>query len=200
MQVCLHLKFKKQNQFKIEIFLQRKCKLVPLCWNCSECHDIIECQTLQKLELPENFLIENFDVVTPLRFLFRLYRCAEQMKSNFGDDSTKTDIDDILSLESHCVERKGTWIWNEHAKCVIDPLHKISIDKIFESVNSPWPITDDFFQKICGILDVNTFEVRTEHFEVGSGNDNCLLKFSPFFSISGISHSRIIRSGIVVSP
>lgn len=140
---------------------------MPLCWNCYDNHDLIECNTLKKLHVPTTFLIDNSDVVTPLRVLLLFYRYAE-LKERLTDDDTdlKCQIDEMLTMESHCGERKGTWIWNQHAQNVIQPLRDINIDKIFESVNAPWPLTDDFLQKICGILDVNTFEVRTKNFEV----------------------------------
>lgn len=140
--------------------------MVPLCWNCCDNHDAIECETLKKLKLPTTFLIDNFDVVTPLRVLLLFYRCAEQTERATVDFDLKHKIDEILSLESHCAERKNSWIWNEHTKNVIQPLREIDIDAIFQSIDAPWQMTDDFLQKICGILDVNTFELRTQYFEV----------------------------------
>lgn len=141
--------------------------MVPLCWCCIECHQPNECGTLQKLCLPKSFLIDNLDVITPLRFLLLIYQCAEQMTEENVNNNLKSRIDEVLTMESHCDERRGTWIWNEHAKNVIEPLRTIAkLDEIFESVNSRWKITDEFLQKICGILDVNSFEVRTENFEV----------------------------------
>lgn len=157
----------------------RKCKVVPLCWNCYDNHDEIECETLKKLELPDTFLFDNFDVVTPLRVLLLFYRYAEREYSiangviatatdtnaNAMDD-LKYQIDEIMCMESHCAQRRGTHIWNEHAKNVIQPLRSINIDAKFQSLNAPWTLTDDFLQKLCGILDVNSFEVRTKYFEV----------------------------------
>lgn len=140
--------------------------MVPLCWNCYDNHDTIECETLKKLQLPATFLIDNFDVVTPLRVLLLLYRYAEQNVHSTVAPDLKTQIDELLSMESHCVERQGTWIWNQHAKNVIEPMREIDIDGKFAGVQAPWNLTDDFLQKICGILDVNTFEVRTQYFEV----------------------------------
>lgn len=140
--------------------------MVPLCWNCHDNHDAIECETMKKLELPYTFLIDNFDVVTPLRVLLLFYRYAEQKARDIDDINLKYQIDEMLNMESHCDERRGTWIWNEHAKNVIQPLRDINIDKIFQLVDAPWTLTDDFLQKLCGILDVNTFEVRTQYFEV----------------------------------
>lgn len=141
--------------------------MIPLCWNCAENHDATECEMIQKLSLPQQFLFDNFDVVTPLRFLLLLYQCAEQMKNGEVDENLCTAIEDVLSMESHCDKRKDTWIWKEHAKNVIKPLRDLTkIHNIFDMVNSQWTLTDQLLQKICGILDVNTFEVRTEHFEV----------------------------------
>lgn len=120
---------------------------------------------MKKLQLPATFLIDNFDVVTPLRVLLLFYRYAEQREAT-TDTDLRQQIDEILSMESHCTERRDTWIWNQHAKNVIQPLRDVNIDQIFQSVNAPWTLTDDFLQKICGVLDVNTFEVRTEYFEV----------------------------------
>lgn len=140
--------------------------MVPLCWNCCDNHDAIECETLKKLQLPTTFLVDNFDVVTPLRVLLLFYRYAEQTNQSTVDSDLKHKIDEILSLESHCDKRKNTPIWMEHAKNVIQPLREINIETIFQSINALWTPTDEFLQKICGILDVNTFEVRTDHFEV----------------------------------
>ncbi|XP_055320157.1 SET domain-containing protein SmydA-8-like [Sitodiplosis mosellana] len=146
----------------------KKCKVVPLCWNCYDSHNAIECETLKKLELPDTFLIDNFGVVTPLRVLLLFYRYAEQNARANGataTDDLKYQIDELMCMESHCDKRHGTWIWNEHAKNVIQPLRSINIDAKFQSLNAPWTLTDDFLQKLCGILDVNTMEVRTKHFE-----------------------------------
>lgn len=69
---------------------------------------------LKKLELPATFLIDNFDVVTPLRVLLLLYRYAEQKaQQDFDETNLKYQIDELLCMESHCSERRGTWIWNE---------------------------------------------------------------------------------------
>lgn len=160
----LHLCF--QFLFQL-LFIYRTCKIVPLCWNCYDNHDAIECETLKRLQLPATFLIDNFDVVTPFRVLLLFYRYAIERNVNSTVASDlKIQIDEVLSMESHCTERRDTWIWQQHAKNVIQPLRDINIDAIFEAVQAPCNLTDDFLQKICGALDVNTFEVRTQYFEV----------------------------------
>lgn len=97
-------------------------------------------------KLPKNFLIDNFDVITPLRFIM------------LSKNPTKTDCyKQVMQMESHCEERRGTSIWNLHEKCVVKPLR--NVDMIREQ-------DELLIQRYCGILDVNTFEVRTESFEV----------------------------------
>lgn len=126
--------------------------MVPLCWNCSDDHDAFECKTLLEFKLNESFLINNFDVLTPLRFLLLIIN---------GDDDLR---DEISRMESHCSLRRNSNIWNEHAKNVIKPLQEMGI---LTALNQQKSIIDsDFVQKICGILDVNSFEVRTPYFEV----------------------------------
>lgn len=96
-----------------------------------------------------------------------MYRYAEKNANATIDMQLQQAVEDILSMESHCMTRKNAWIWQQHAKNVILPLLDIMrIDDIFKHINAPWDITDEFLQKICGILDVNTFEVRTPNFEV----------------------------------
>lgn len=145
----------------------RKCKIVPLCWDCSSGHDPNECRTLVKFNLPKTFLIDNFDVVTPLRILVLLYRYAEQYATASVEPQLQCTVDGILSMESHCAKRTNTWIWQQHGKNVIRPLLDLAhIDDVFKQIGAPWELSVEFMQKICGILDVNTFEVRAPNFEV----------------------------------
>lgn len=140
----------------------RNCKLAPLCWNCDGHHDNNECKFFKELSVPKTFLIDNFDVVTPLRFLMLLAQL--QTENDELPDCNKTfDFHDILSMESHCDKRRNTMIWDMHVRSVIEPLKDVV--KSFTQLNGN-EVDEDFIQKICGILDVNTFEVRTQNFEV----------------------------------
>lgn len=60
-------------------------------------------------------------------------------------------------MESHCSQRRGTSIWHLHESCVIKPLKDVALIREQDV---------DLIQRYCGILDVNTFEVRTESFQV----------------------------------
>lgn len=82
-------------------------------------------------------------------------------------------------MESHCSQRRGKSIWSLHENCVIKPL--IDVGMIREQ-------DTDLIQRYCGILDVNTFEVRTESFEVYA-----TIVFSFQFSLQTFSPSRTYR-------
>lgn len=122
-----------------------KCELAPLCIDCNA-HDNFECNFLALAQFPKNFLIDNFDVITPLRFIM------------LSRNPCKVDcFKQVMNMESHCSQRRGKSIWSLHENCVIKPL--IDVGMIREQ-------DTDLIQRYCGILDVNTFEVRTESFEV----------------------------------
>lgn len=152
---------------------------MPLCWTCYDQHDELECNALNELNLPKSLLIEHFDVITPLRVLLLLWQHHKKNGINSIADHTdvKLDnknsswdhIDEMLRLESHCSLRQHTMIWNTHEINVVQPLRDIAdIFTKFSEQNIPWQIDDKFIQKICGIFDVNSFEVRTPNFEVST--------------------------------
>lgn len=122
-----------------------KCNLAPLCDECNT-HDDFECNFLAMAKLSKNFLIDNFDVITPLRFII------------LSKNPCKVDCyKQVMNMESHCSQRRGTKIWILHENCVVKPLKDVGMIREQDA---------DLIQRYCGILDVNTFEVRTESFEV----------------------------------
>lgn len=150
-----------EHTFTWFVLFFRKCKLVPICWQCLELHDTRECQTLGELNLPKMFFLDHFDVLTPLRALLFL------MQQSNDKEKSEMDFAEIANLESHCSMRRNTVIWNAHTKNVVTPMRESGLTaELNKRWPLPWPIDDDFIQKICGILDVNTFEVRTPNFDV----------------------------------
>lgn len=144
-----------------------------MCWHCVAHHDSYECQTFSEWNLPRTFFLDHFDVLTPLRVLLLLLQQSKKDEKD-GDGvsngrPTQIDFEEIFNMESHCTVRRDTMIWQTHAKNVVKPLQEKSIMiALNERHQLPCAIDADFVQKICGILDVNTFEVRTPNFEVGS--------------------------------
>lgn len=124
-----------------------QCKVAPLCCKCIA-HDPVECEFLRTAQVHPNFLIDNFDLITPLRCIL----LARDLKRD------KT-FEEVFSMESHCNERRDTEIWHIHTKKVITPM--LSMHGFLKANE-----TDDWLHRICGILDVNTFEVRTPYSEV----------------------------------
>ncbi|XP_037027904.1 SET domain-containing protein SmydA-8-like [Bradysia coprophila] len=123
--------------------LCNKCQLAPLCCDCE--HEPFECNFLATASLPKNFLIDNFDVVTALRFI---------MLSR--DPSKKQIYEEVMRMESHCAQRCGTPIWITHENCVTKPLKLANVIGEEDAA---------MIQKYCGIMDVNAFEIRSETFE-----------------------------------
>lgn len=120
--------------------------MATLCKNCDG-HDPFECEFMRTSGMKQKFIVDNFDLVTPLRCLI-LGRDASQ-SSNF---------EAMMGMESHCKERRGTAIWKLHDQNVILPLQASGLLSAEED--------EALLQRICGILDVNTFEVRTQRSEV----------------------------------
>lgn len=96
-------------------------------------------------------------------------------------------------MESHCSQRRGKPIWMLHEKCVIKPLKDVGMIKESDA---------DLIQRYCGILDVNTFEVRTESFEVCDDVFCVSILFlkKKTFSHKGHTDSRTVStSGVIIS-
>lgn len=118
-------------------------------------------------------MVDHFDVMTPLRFLLCLRKLQTadtnaDSVDNDEDAANKNCIDDnsygqsynnLLCMESHYAKRQNTLIWHQHRRSVIDPMRQIGLYEHFCFKRKY--INDDFMQKICGILDVNSFDVRT---------------------------------------
>lgn len=60
-----------------------------------------------------------------------------------------------MKMPSYLIERKGTDVWNFCEKKIVKPLmnSEIFCDFLFKP-------DEELLQKICGIFDVNSFEIR----------------------------------------
>lgn len=67
----------------------------------------------------------------------------------------------LMELESHTDSRRDTSIWRNHKINVEDILLKLDLINEID-------VQTELIQKICGILDVNTFELRAPGFGPGS--------------------------------
>ncbi|XP_063704280.1 SET domain-containing protein SmydA-8-like [Culicoides brevitarsis] len=119
------------------------CNLAPLCQSCEQ-HDASECELYKSAKWDKEFIIQNFDIVTPIRVL---------MLSN----SDKDLFEEIMKMESRLIARRGTNIWKLHEKYVVLPIISSNLTKLFPNVK---PLDAELIQKICAILDINAIEVR----------------------------------------
>ncbi|XP_058831016.1 SET domain-containing protein SmydA-8-like [Topomyia yanbarensis] len=130
------------NCFKESCCTCSKCGKAPLCYDCHG-HDDVECDFYRKSNLDKNFIYNHFSVITPVRCLL-LYR-IDQDRYN-----------EMMRMEAYLEERRGTEIWDVHEKCVVKPLLENGIFENFGDLE----VTGELIQRICGILDMNTFELR----------------------------------------
>ncbi|XP_044759649.1 SET domain-containing protein SmydA-8-like isoform X2 [Coccinella septempunctata] len=128
----------KSNHFEI----CDQCKVAILCrTDCDgEFHSEGECRELGGLNLKPSFLVKNHEVITVLRLL---------LKRKYS----KQEWDEINQLESHLEDRRNTPIWQNCENLVEKVMKKADILSDDDEKN-------EIVQKLCGILDVNTFEIR----------------------------------------
>lgn len=72
---------------------------------------------------------------------------------------------EFSKLEAHLAERKNTWIWRSHEINVQRVLTELGLEE-----------AADLVQKVCGILDVNSFEVRPPEIVQISANPDEFLR------------------------
>ncbi|XP_075168852.1 SET domain-containing protein SmydA-8-like isoform X2 [Haematobia irritans] len=63
----------------------------------------------------------------------------------------------MVRMQSHLEKRRKSIIWQEHSKEIIQPLIESNILKGLEIIDR---LNEDFLQHICGIWDVNSYEIR----------------------------------------
>lgn len=63
----------------------------------------------------------------------------------------------IQQLMSHVDKRRNTPVWQERNERIVQPILKSNIRKYFQLAEK---IDEDFLQHLCGVLDVNTYEIR----------------------------------------
>lgn len=125
----------------------RHCKKAPFCsLQCNEGgHSEDECNLFKtNAKLTTEDLITNCQIVMPLRCI---------LLKNYRPILWQT----LMELESHLDKRKDTPIWRKHKVHVEDVISNFDILQEDD-------LKSDLIQKVCGILDVNTFELRAPGF------------------------------------
>lgn len=71
--------------------------------------------------------------------------------------NTKKYFDLILQAECHLEKRRNTDIWLDYNKNIVQPIINSNILKY---LSNGLEINEDFLQRLCAIIDVNSFEIR----------------------------------------
>ncbi|RZC35635.1 msta [Asbolus verrucosus] len=103
-------------------------------------HDSDECDTFKATSLRREDILTSPEVVTPLRCL--LWR-----------RSKKELYERFLQLESHLEARRESQIWRRN---------RTNVEKVLEKLKciDEDDLKAEIVQRICGIIDINTFDVR----------------------------------------
>ncbi|XP_076240125.1 uncharacterized protein LOC143182785 [Calliopsis andreniformis] len=151
---CLRLlpKIKKGTQYVCS-----KCNVALLCGTACEnepkYHTSEECSLLKSNnELSADNIMDLIGVLLPLRLWLLKQTNSEVWKQ-------------IESMESHVDKRRNTSVWRDRETNVINVMKALCL------VPKSDPSTSELLQQLCGILDVNTFELRSP-----GGLDGLLLR------------------------
>ncbi|XP_043804022.1 SET domain-containing protein SmydA-8-like isoform X1 [Apis laboriosa] len=133
------------------------CNVVTLCgFSCEErayYHSTYECEIIKNnMELS----IENTDTLAAVLFVLRLWLLKQKDPELWKQ---------VLSLESHLNKRRNTIVWEDREINIVNVLKSLN----FVPENDP--SVSEIIQQLCGILDVNSFELRSP-----GGMDGLLLR------------------------
>ncbi|KAM7343123.1 uncharacterized protein ACRADG_010265 [Cochliomyia hominivorax] len=136
-----------QNCFKLTDTNCKMCLITPLCVQCKQ-HNDYDCQKLAEIAatLDIKNLQEHPDTYGLIKFLL--------LQEN---PQTKPHFITILLAESHLDERRNTKIWSYYDTHVIQPILQSGIIKYFSDKDL---INEEFLQRLCALIDVNSFEIR----------------------------------------
>lgn len=121
---------------------------MPLCADCVD-HLDLDCQRLAKLDLQleqVQQLAAHPEIVNALKYL--LLREHAEMHSQY---------EEVLQMEAHLTRRRGTDIWLNYQKQVIQPLQSAGVLLQLRNGES---IDEELLQRMLGIADINSFEIR----------------------------------------
>ncbi|XP_073846739.1 SET domain-containing protein SmydA-8-like [Musca autumnalis] len=128
-----------------------KCQISPLCLEC-ERHNDFDCNTISEIITTKK---EEIKVETLKKFYgtYNLLKCLLL----YENPESREYFEKMLQMESHMEKRRNSDIWKQHSKAIIQPLMKSNIVPALQIAER---ITEEFLQHICGIWDVNSYEIR----------------------------------------
>jgi len=134
-----------------------------------------------------------------------LYECIIIMRALLLQRTAPQKYKALMSMQSHVEERKGTKIWEAVQERIVDVMKKTFGCMVFEAICPELDFSDETIQKITGIMDTNTKEIRLAYADVQalypisclmehSCQPNVKLNYSKNFKIT-VSAGRNIREG-----
>jgi hypothetical protein len=123
---------------------------------------------------PRKYLEISGNTFEPTRHYYLTLQITTPLKVLLLKKKNPSLFAEIMKMEAHLKERENTELWKYHQKYVVNPL----LEKIVKTNYDP-EIDEELLQKVCGILDVNTFEIRGECAEqnVSTQSNTKQLKF-----------------------
>ncbi|XP_065369562.1 SET domain-containing protein SmydA-8-like [Calliphora vicina] len=134
------------NCFKYAQKYCGKCHLSPLCLDCTQ-HSEFDCNTLAAMTELKHEELKKFPDC------YGIIKCLLLSENPEG----KEDFSKILQLMSHLEKRRKSAIWQERNKQIVQPILKSNLKNYFQL---GCKLDEEFLQHLCGVLDVNTYEIR----------------------------------------
>nr|XP_014102104.1 SET domain-containing protein SmydA-8 [Bactrocera oleae] len=134
------------NCLKLTTQFCSNCRVFALCDNCVS-HNEYDCRLLADMkDLDIELLKENPNTYGLLKWL--LLR---------EDPENGSYYEQLLQMESHLEERRGSEIWQELQKNIVEPVLQAGLTKHLKDGQS---VDETLLQTFLGIIDVNCFEIR----------------------------------------
>ncbi|XP_051162297.1 SET domain-containing protein SmydA-8-like [Leptopilina boulardi] len=128
-------------------YICSKCNVAPLC--NSFCEDSLGHHTKEECQLLESdkeFYSKNIQQITEILMHFRMWLLKVKNSNQW---------EQINEMEDHSIKRRNTEIWQEREESVVDVFREMKL------ISANDKNAGELVQKICGILDVNSFELRS---------------------------------------
>lgn len=116
-----------------------------MCTTCALSHQKDECDFLRESQLNKNILLANMNIIIAIRCLLVAQR-----------EDTRADSEKFFRLEGHVEVRKTRDIWQYVQGQVVEPMISSGVLEKFKDKC----VDAETIHKICGIIDVNSFDIR----------------------------------------
>lgn len=124
----------------------RTCLITPLCSLCKQ-HNAYDCE---KLAYISNLVCKDIKQYSDTYGILKFLLLQE-------NPETQQHFATILQAESHVEKRRNTQMWHYYDKNIVQP---IMTSGILKYLTHGEEINTGFLQRLCALIDVNSFEIR----------------------------------------